>query len=221
MNKIIAAFLCVSLATLAACSSAPASSSSPSSVESLSSAGSSSSKASAPAPSSGQGLEVDKGLLDVTITFPASMFEGGEGISDDEIKSAEAKGIKVTKNDDGSVTYKMSKSTHKKLMEETKKSTAESLDKIATGGDYESISGVAYNDDFSQISLKVNKEKYENSLDSFAALNAGLQGMFYQVFDGKKEDTMKVKVDFIDEKTGGVLDTVTYPDALKESSSSK
>lgn len=55
---------------------------------------------------------VDKGLLNVEITMPASFVEGED--IDNTIKEAEAEGIEVTKNGDGSLTYKMSKSEHKK-----------------------------------------------------------------------------------------------------------
>lgn len=162
----------------------------------------------------------EKGLFDVSVTFPAMMFED----TDFETikKQAEEQGIKsITKNDDGSVTYKMSKADHKKMMDDMKTSTADTLKGYVTDTDLESITDVSFNDDFSQIKISVDKDKYENSMDSFAALGAGFQGMFYQMFDGRKEADVSVKIDFVDNKTGDVLDSTTYPDAFKDSSSSK
>lgn len=212
MKKGISLLLGLAFAfAVSACSSGNSASTASNSASAAASVASAASAASEPT-SSAQTLEVDKNLLDVTITFPASMFEGTD--TSQAIENAEAEGVQVTKNSDGSLTYKMSKETHKKLMDGMKKSTSDSLSQLKTSGDYESITDVKYNDDFSQISIVVNKAKYESSLDSFASLNAGLQGMFYQIFDGKDANHSTVKVDFVDE-TGKVIESVTYPDALK------
>lgn len=198
---------------LAACGSPNSSSSIPGAVSSAPNVSSAvSSEGSSP------GVGAEKGLFDVSVTFPAEMFEG----TDFETikKQAEDQGIKsITQNDDGSVTYKMSKADHKKMMEDMKTSTAETLKGYVTDTDLESITDVSFNDDFSEIKISVDKEKYENSLDSFAALGAGFQGMFYQMFDGRKEEEVSVKVDFVDNKTGKVLDSAIYPDAFNDSSS--
>lgn len=167
-----------------------------------------------------KGLEVNKGLLDVTVTLPASFFEGSDFESIK--KSAEEKGVKsITQNADGSVTYKMSKAEHKKMMDEMKTSTTETLKGYITDTNMESITDVSFNDDFSQIKISVDKEKYENSMDSFAVFGAGLQGMFYQIFDGRKEKDVSVKIDVVDNKTGNILDSTTYPEAFNDSSSSQ
>lgn len=223
MKKIISLFLCVAMVIpIAACYSAPtvgsASSSSSVAVTSVpsSSSGTSSSAVDSSNVSSTQGLDVQKGLLDVTITFPAEWMKDAK---DADFADAKKEGIQVTKSKDGSVTYKMSKAQHKKLMEEMKKSTSDSLKKIKTDGNFTSVTDVRFDDDFSQVSILVDNSKYENSLDSFASLSAGFQCMFYQIFDGKDEKTTSVKVDFIDNKTNKVIDSATYPDALNESSS--
>lgn len=41
--------------------------------------------------------------------------------TDESIAKAEEEGLKVTENEDGSLTYKMSKSKHKEMMNEIKK----------------------------------------------------------------------------------------------------
>lgn len=229
MKKIISLLLCVAMVIpITACSSAPAVSSVSSTSSAVSSSSSlavssaptsevSSSAADSSNVSSTQGLDVQKGLFDVTITFPAEWMKDAK---DADFADAKKEGIQVTKNKDGSVTYKMSKAQHKKLMEEMKKSTSDSLTKIKTDGNFTSVTDVRFDENFSQVSILVDKSKYENSLDSFASLSAGFQCMFYQIFDGKDEKTASVKVDFIDSKTGKIIDSATYPDALKESSSS-
>jgi len=60
----------------------------------------------------GGALEVDKGLLAVEVTISATFMEGED--IDNVVAEAKKDGIKdVTKNEDGSVTYKMSKAEHK------------------------------------------------------------------------------------------------------------
>lgn len=53
-------------------------------------------------------IEVDKGLLNVEITLPASLFQGQD--LNEVIEEAKAEGIKeVTQNSDRSLTYRFSK----------------------------------------------------------------------------------------------------------------
>ncbi|MED4229396.1 hypothetical protein, partial [Neobacillus cucumis] len=159
-------------------------------------------------------VQVDKGFLSVTLTLPASMFEGQN--IDQVIADAQKKGIKATKNADGSVTYKMSKAQHKEMIQEMKKSVIETINDTKSGKDYSSIKDITYNDDFSEFTLIVNKSDYENSMDGFAVLGLGMSGMMYQLFTGVKPEDYKVTIDVKDEATQKVFDQVVYPDALKK-----
>ena len=74
-------------------------------------------------------IEVDKDLLSVEVTLPASMFEGQE--IEVVIEEAKADGIKeVIKNSDGSLTYKMSKSKHAEMMKEMKNQLNSTIEDI-------------------------------------------------------------------------------------------
>src|SRR5690554_1177139 len=55
------------------------------------------------------GIEVDKGIFDVEITLPASLF-GEEELEDIENEIQESTDADITLNDDGSITVNMSKS---------------------------------------------------------------------------------------------------------------
>ena len=69
--------------------------------------------------STDESVEIGKGLLDVTITLPASLVE--EDNIEATIKEAKEKGVKeAVLNDDGSLTYKMSKSVYRELKQELK-----------------------------------------------------------------------------------------------------
>jgi len=165
--------------------------------------------------SDGEQLKVDKGLLNVEVTIPASFFEGKD--IDTVITEAKNDGVKeVIKNDDGSLTYKMSKSEHQKLMKEMEENIIKSVEEIKTGEDYTSIKDVSYNKDFSEFILSVNKEEFENSFDSIASLGLAITGMYYQLFSGVDPDKYKVTVIFKNETNGEVINTIIYPDELNE-----
>ncbi|WHY32300.1 hypothetical protein QNH44_14815 [Cytobacillus firmus] len=161
-----------------------------------------------------EAVEVDKGLLNVEVTLPASMFEGED--ADSSIAEAEKEGIKVTKNDDGSVTYKMSKAKHKEMIKEMQTELEKTIADTKNGEDYPSVKEVTNNKDFSEFTLEVDREAYENSFDGFAVFGLGLSGMFYQLFNGVDPEDYEVKILVKDSATGEVFNEVIYPDAMEE-----
>jgi len=162
-----------------------------------------------------ESFKVDKGLLNVEVTIPASLLEGQE--IDSAITEAKKEGIEeVIKNDDGSVTYKMSKSVHKEMMKEMEKDILETIEEIKTSKDIASIKDVSYNKSFTEFTLTVNKEQFENSFDAMASMGLALTGMYYQLFSGVDSEKFKVTVIFKDESNGEVINTIVYPDDLNE-----
>ncbi len=163
----------------------------------------------------GQAVGVDKGLFSVEVTLPPSFFEG-EGI-DQAIADAKEEGIKeATKNSDGSVTYKMSKDKHKEMMEEIEVGLKEYLEELKTSEEYPSIKNVTANKEYSEYTLVVNKEGYENGFEGFATLGLGMMGIYYQIFDGVDSDDAIVEVHIKDETTDEIFDTVVFPDDMGE-----
>lgn len=160
-------------------------------------------------------VEVDKGLLNVEVTLPAAFFEGQD--IDKAIAQAKKDGVKeVTKNEDGTLTFKMSKSQHKKMMKEMETTIKDSVKELETNKDLASIKSVEYNKSFSEFTIVVKQSDYENSMDGFAILGIAMQSMFYQLFDGVKPDAYKATIHLKDEATSKVFDTIVYPDALEE-----
>lgn len=159
-----------------------------------------------------EAVNVDKGLLSVTITLPATMFEDQN--VDEVVANAQKDGITATKNADGSVTYKMSKSKHKEMMKEMKTTVIQTINDAKSGKDFQSIKDITYKDDFSEFTLVVDKAAYENSFDGFAALGLGMSGMMYELFNGVKPEEYKVTINIKDQATQNVFDQIVYPDAL-------
>ncbi|MFC4388206.1 hypothetical protein ACFOZ1_10385 [Gracilibacillus marinus] len=158
-----------------------------------------------------QNVEVDKNLLSVEVTIPASMVESTE----DTLAAAEEEGLKVTENEDGSLTYKMSKAKHKELLSEIGSQIDQSIEEYKTSGDFVSIQDVVANKDYSEFTVVVNEADYENSMDGFIVLGLGVSGMMYQLYDGKSADNYNVEIN-VENENGEVLSTVNYPEALEE-----
>ncbi|MGM9924946.1 MAG: hypothetical protein ACI35R_11940 [Bacillus sp. (in: firmicutes)] len=162
-------------------------------------------------------VAVDKGLLNVEVTLPASFFEGED--LEEVAAQAKAEGIKeVTVNKDGSITYKMSKAEHKKIMKEMGTNIQQTMEEMETGKDYASIKSIKANSSYDEFTIVVNKADYENSFDGIALFGLAMQSMMYQLFDGADPDDYKVTIRLEDEETSKIFDTIVYPDALEENS---
>jgi len=162
-----------------------------------------------------ESIEVDKGLFSVEITLPASFFEGED--IDEVVAKEQEDGISEVKvNDDGSITYKMSKSKHNELMREMRDGLIEYIEEIKNNEDYESIEDITYNKAFSEFTLLVDQEKFDNSFDGFVALGLGITSSYYQIFNGISPDKYKVTIFFKDANTGEILHSIVYPDAFEE-----
>ncbi|MEO2075853.1 MAG: hypothetical protein ABGX20_10810 [Bacillus sp. (in: firmicutes)] len=165
-----------------------------------------------------QTVDVDKGLFNVEITLPASMFEGQD--INKVIADVEKEGIKVTKNENGSLTYKMSKAKHKEMMKEMKANIIEVVNETKQNKeDYKSIKDITYNDSFTEFTMVVDKSVYENSMDGFAAFGLGMAGMMYQLYNGEKSENAKVTIYLKDQATQKQFDQIVYPDDLKDEKS--
>ncbi|MGP4067307.1 hypothetical protein [Halobacillus sp. B29] len=161
-----------------------------------------------------ENVSVDKGLMNVEVTLPSSLVES-ENM--EEMKAgAKEKGIKnVTQNDDGSITYKMSKSVHKKLMGEIETQLKETVEEIKNTEDFTSIQDITHTKNFSNFTMKVDREAYENSMDGFASLGLGMSGMMYQLYNGENPETYEVTIEVEDASSGEVFDEIIYPEALE------
>ncbi|WP_226682849.1 hypothetical protein [Sutcliffiella horikoshii] len=206
MNKLWITILLAGMLILTACSS--------NSDSEAVSEGNSSTEATNPDTSDSEAASVDKGLFNVEVTIPASMFEGED--LDAVIVEAEKEGMKAAKNEDGSVTYKMSKSKHKEMLAEIKQSIVDSIEEMKTSGEFVSIKDITHNNSFTEFTMVVDKTTYENSMDGFASFALGIGGMMYQMYDGVDPDKYKVNILIQDEETNEVFDEILFPDDMNE-----
>lgn len=153
-------------------------------------------------------ISAEKKIVNVEITLPASLTEE-MGDEDFELNE-EAKEIgikKITKNEDGSVTMKMSKKAHKELLSKLKTAIDESIaELLADKETVPSFNNITYNDDLTEVTIQVDPELY-GSFDSFYALAFYMYGNFYQAVNGVPENELKTIVNFVDMNSGEILNT--------------
>lgn len=152
------------------------------------------------------GIEVDEGLLTVDITFPESFVSMGETEMTQETVDASAAeqgylGGKL--NDDGSVTYTMTKLKQRELLDQMKSDFDDSIQE--TLAEYPNVKSVTRNDDFSEISIEVSEQDLATG---FLAFGFSFTAYFYQVLNGKEFATDIV---FVDAATGEELSRTSYP----------
>ncbi|MEC1177201.1 hypothetical protein P9B03_01780 [Metasolibacillus meyeri] len=151
----------------------------------------------------------------VEIQLPASFLEGQN--IDDVIANLKEEGTsEIKQNDDGSLTYTVSKEKHKEMMKELEDGILETVDEIKSTDSFPSIKDVAYNKKYTEFTLTVEKESFEGSFDALASFGLAIAGMYYQVFNGVDADTYKVTIHYKDEANGEIFNTTVYPDDLSD-----
>lgn len=157
-------------------------------------------------------LSVEREIFDVKITIPKDYVEGETQESLDA--AAKESGWKsATLNADGSVTYEMSKSQHKKMMNEIETSINEELNKMCGSEDYPNFVSITATDNFTKFKV-VSKSGELGLLDSIAVLGLYMYGGMYNVFNGTQVDN--IHIDFINEATGEVFNSADSKDMAED-----
>lgn len=159
-------------------------------------------------------IEVDENLLTVDVTLPKAI---ANTMTDEDIKAnVEEYGIKsYTKNDDGSLTYTMSKSTHKKLTDDMKANLEESINALCEGEEaVESFVKIEYNDDMSKFDVYIDSASY-TMWDNLYMLTFYISGSYYQSLAGVDPDKMDVVVNYINNETKEVIESGSYKEYIE------
>lgn len=162
------------------------------------------SDAAASTSASEDGLNVEKNLFSVTLTYPASMVD--EGTTQDSLNNeiSGIDGIKsATLNEDGSVTYIMTKAYHKQIMDDMAQTIDESMAEMVGSADYPNFTKVEANEDYTVFTV-TTKSKALSLDESLSLLQFYTEGAFYSVVSGNDADS--IHVDFVNADTGEVID---------------
>ena len=136
-------------------------------------------------------IETVNGFLTVSITMPKDFV--GEDITQEALdEKAGERYVSARLNEDGSVTYKLTKKQHKDMMGEIVAGIDESLQGMVDGTDY-SFTEIKHNDDYTVFDVTVGGDEL-GLTDSFATLAFYMYGGMYGIFTGKTPE--KVIVNF-------------------------
>ena len=165
-----------------------------------------------------KGIQVEKNLLSVDVTLPA-LFAESEGemgsLLEMNEEDKESGILKKVQNEDGSVTYTMSKAKHKKMMKEMRAGVADLKEELVNSTDFTSFKDITFDKKMQKIQVVVDREAFENSFDGFGVMGLGFYSLFYQVLDGQKSDKIQTVIEYVDETTNEVFESTVYPDAME------
>jgi len=156
----------------------------------------------------------------VTITYPEYMIPGvmSDGTDEERMKAAkefckvllDKEGVLEAKpSADGSVIATITREAHKKSLDDLKASINETFDDYFDDGDESDFSDYTYNDDMTVFTVNMDADDYESPYTTEAML-FGISAEGYQTLNGV--ETPRITINYLDEKTGDVLGTLTYPD---------
>ena len=147
---------------------------------------------------------MEKNIFSVTLTYPASMVD--EGTTQDSLNNeiSGIDGIKsATLNEDGSVTYIMTKAYHKQIMDDMAQTIDESMAEMVSSEDYPNFTKVEANEDYTVFTV-TTKSKALSLDESLSLLQFYTEGAFYNVVSGNDADS--IHVDFVNADTGEIID---------------
>jgi len=154
-------------------------------------------------------VEVEEELFDVTLTIPADYAEGVTQESLNE--SVKEKGWKsATLNDDGSITYVMTKKQHKEMMNEFAQSINESLQELCNSEDYPNFVSVTAEDEFTKFTIVTKSEELDLN-ESFSVMMFYMYGGMYHIFNGTSP-VDNIHVDFVNETSGEIISSADSKD---------
>lgn len=153
-------------------------------------------------------VKVDKGIFDVKLEIPADFV--GNSTQEDLDKKAAEYGYKATLNADGSATYEMTKSQHKKMMEDYAASLNESMAKMVGSESCPNVTDVKANEDFTSFTI-TTKNTEPDLGESMSVMSLYVMSGAYNIFNGTPVDN--VHIDFVNADSGEVISSTDSKDA--------
>ncbi len=134
-------------------------------------------------------VTTENGVFYVTMTVPADMV-GTETTQASLDAEAGENYTSAKLNDDGSVTYKMTKKQHKAMMDEFTKAIEEGLQEMVDSPDY-AFTKITHNADYTSFDAYLSTNEV-GMTEGFMTLAFYMYGGFYSLFSGKATDNVAV-----------------------------
>lgn len=153
-------------------------------------------------------VSVEKNEETVTIILPPDFIND----PDSTITKAQndSRIISCTLNEDGSLTYIMTKDGHSDFLSELGISIDESLNQVILSDSYPNIIGIEHNFDFTDITINItDEESFSKSTDVWVIVGVVMLAGNYQIFDGKEQ--VNCTIHYID-SYGDEVKTAYFPE---------
>ena len=140
------------------------------------------------------------GLFNVALTIPAEYVEG---TTQKELNKQAKEGTfkSATLNKDGSVTYVMSKSQHKEMLNTLNDSIADELNKIPNSTDYPNVTKVEANDDYTKFTVTTASTELSFE-EQFLSVQLYIYGGMYNAFNNLSP---VISVDYVNVDSGATI----------------
>lgn len=140
------------------------------------------------------------GLFNVALTIPAEYVEG---TTQKELNKQAKEGTfkSATLNKDGSVTYVMSKTQHKEMLNTLKDSIADELNKIPNSTDYPNVTKVEANDDYTKFTVTTTSTELSFE-EQFLSVQLYIYGGMYNAFNNLSP---VISVDYVNVDSGATI----------------
>lgn len=148
-------------------------------------------------------IDSDKHLLSIEVTLPTSV----DDITDEEIEDlrTEEGYISITRNDDDSITYVMTKNKQKELLDKLENRFADFADSIPGSEDYPNVTKLEVNSDFSKFTITTTAQ----SKDEISLSETMLAAVFYSFGGAYRgyacESDTSVTVDYVCDSTREII----------------
>lgn len=134
-------------------------------------------------------VKAENGVDYAYLTLPADFV--GEDITQAQIDAKAGENYTSgTLNQDGSVTYKMTKSQHKAMLDNLVVSIDEALQGMVDDPDF-SVGSISHNSDYSSFDVYLETEEL-SFMDSFMVIAFYMYGGMYSLFAGIESDNISV-----------------------------
>lgn len=146
-------------------------------------------------------VEVENGILTVSITVPADLV--GETTQESLDASKGENYLSAVLNEDGSVTYKMTKAQHRAMLESIAVSIDDSIQTMIDDNETYTITSVEHNDTFTEYDVTLEGTEIGFG-DMFTSYTFFIAGHLYGIFSGHADE--KMVVNFYD-PDGNLIDS--------------
>ena len=146
-------------------------------------------------------IQTEDGTSCVTMTLPAD-FAGTDVTQESLDSNAGEKYISAELNDDGSVSYTLTKMQHKTMLEDLAESMEQALREMIDSDEYSYIK-IDHNGSFTRFDVTVSGTEL-NLYDSFGTMAFYMYGGFYSQFSGNEAENVIV---YFYDANGNLIET--------------